>query len=515
MSYKKHVLVKFFIWFFSALIFIMLLFNMIFYYVLHSKIPVVLAKNDLDYHISYADLSVSFFSREVVLDKISIHPIDTTAINKSGIYAQIDKIKLYDVSLFHVISSDEIQIGGLTIESPIMRLYPLKKDSLKIKKQFDKILKLDVFDINNGFTKIYRDHESHPFFYLNNYSFKLKGIGITPEGLHDKIPFTFSDYNLSADSFQFIMNKFYTITTGKLNSDFSTINLNDIKLQPNFSKTAFLKHVKHQVDVYNISVQSIKFDSVKWGYNSSKELFVDISSANFNKINAHIYRDKSLPPDTRFKPLYSKMLRDIPFFLNIKNVDIKNSNIVYDEEQDLRPLYGTVNFSDFNASIKNVSSGFKQNNLPDVSINVNCKFYDIAPLSATWSFNVLNLDDDFKISGTLKNLPANRVNKFIQPSFNVTTQGDFKELQFDYTGNNNFAKGKFAIDYSGLQVTVLKKDGHKNHFLSFLGDILVEKNTDDQFKRVHVKFDRIKDKSFFNLVWKTTAKGLEHTLLII
>lgn len=515
MSFKKRSVIKFFIWVFGILTFLLLLFNITFYYVLHSKLPQALAKNDLDYNVSYSDLNISFFSREVILRDIAIHPIDTTAKYKTGVYATINKIKLYDVSLLHVLSSNQILIGGLDIETPHIRLYPLKKDSVKIKKQFDKILKLEVFKMNNGDLEVYKKYEKHPFFYLNNFNFKLNGIGITPEGLKDKIPFTFSDYTITADSFKFLMNKFYTITAGSLNSDFTTVKLKDLKVKPNYTKTEFLKHETHQVDIFDVAVHEIKLDSVNWGYNKEKDLFVNISHVNLNRINAHISRDKSLPEDMRTKPLYSKMLRDIPFYLNIKNIEISDSNIVYDEEQDARPLYGTINFGDFNASIKNLASGFNPTKLPDVLINVNCKFYDVANLNVNWDFNVLNRNDDFKISGELTNLPANRVDKFIRPSFNVTTQGNFKELKFNYTGNNDYAKGEFEIDYSQLQVTFLKKDGHKNHFLSFVGNLLVKKDTDDKFKHTHVRFDRIKNKGFFNLVWKTTAQGLEHTLLVI
>ena len=515
MSLYKHKWFKLLIRFAGVLIFLLLLFNITFYYVLHSKLPQALAKNDLDYNVTYSDLSISFFSREVILRDIAIHPIDTMAKAKTGVYAIVEKMKLYDVSLFHVLSSNQILIGGLDIDNPNIRLYPLKKDSVKIKKQFDKILKLDEFRMNHGNLKIYKKHEVNPFIFINNFNFKLNDIGITPEGLKEKIPFTFSDYTFTSDSFKFIMNQFYTITAGKFNSNFTTLRVSDVKLKPNYSKSNFLKHVSHQVDIYDVAVKEIKLDSINWGYNKDKDLFVDISSAYLDKINAHISRDKSLPEDMRTKPLYSKMLRDIPFFLKINSIQISDSNIVYDEEQDLRPLYGTVNFARFNASINNISSGFKQEVLPDVIIDVDCKFYDVANLKVNWSFNVLNRNDDFKISGELTNLPANRVDKFIRPSFNVTTQGNFKELKFDYTGNNDYAKGEFAIDYSELQVTFLKKDGHKNHFLSFVGNLLVEKDTDNKFKKRHVRFERIKNKGFFNLVWKTTAQGLEHTLLVI
>jgi len=515
MNLEKPKLIKILSWIIGSIIGLVLLTNVIFFYLLHSKIPQSLAKNDLDYNIAYADLSVSFFSNEIVLKDLVIHPIDTSGKEKTGIYATINQVKLYDVSLLNIIRTDQIKVGGFDIESPNIRMYPLKKDSIKIKKQFDKIVKLEVFNMNKGNLKIYKPYAQYPFFTVNNFNFKLNDIGVTPEGLTNKIPFTFSDYHITADAFTFVMNRFYTITTGKFETDFTTLKLNDVHLQPNFSEKQFLERVTHQVDIYKVAVREIKLDSVKWGYNKQRELYVDISSVNLDQINAHISRDKGLPPDLQFKPLYSQMLRNIPFYLAIKHIGIQNSSIIYKEEQDARPLYGAVSFNNFNATIANLVSGYKQTQLPDVLINVNCKFYNVANLHVNWNFNVLNRNDDFNIQGVLQNLPADRVDKFIQPSFNVTTQGNFKELKFNYTGNNDLAKGDFAIDYSELHVTFLKKDGHKNKFLSFVGNLLVKKNTDDHFKRTHVKYERNKDKSFFNLVWKTTAQGLEHTLLII
>ncbi|UYW01305.1 hypothetical protein K5I29_12790 [Flavobacterium agricola] len=515
MSFEKRKLIKIVAWTFGSIIALVLLVNAVFFYLLHSKIPESLAKNDLDYSITYSDLSVSFFSNEIVLKNLVIHPLDTTAREKTGIYATIDKVKLYDVSLLNIVRTNQIKVGGFDIETPDIRLYPLKKDSVKVKDQFDKILKLEVFNMNNGNLKVYKDYAAHPFFTVANFNFKLNDIGISKQSLTDKIPFTFSDYNITADSFTFVMNRFYTITTGAFKTDFSTLKLNDIHLKPNYTEKEFLSRVNHQVDIYNVAVKEVKLDSLNWGYNKDRELFVDIASVTLDQIDARISRDKGLPPDTSFKPLYSQMLREIPFYLSVNNIAINNSNIVYKEEQDARPLYGAVSFGNFNATIQNLASGFKQTHLPDVLIDVDCLFYEVAPLHVTWNFNVLNRNDDFNIQGVLENLPANRVDKFIEPSFNVTTQGNFKELKFNYSGNNELAKGEFAIDYSELQVIFLRKDGKKNHFLSFVGNLLVKKDTDDRFKHTYVKFDRIKDKSFFNLVWKTTAQGLEHTLLVI
>ena len=117
---------------------------------------------------------------------------------------------------------------------------------------------------------------------------------------------------------------------------------------------------------------TLRHSKAIFGFKNS-DLFVNISKLDIANLNADIYRNKGLPDDTSIKPLYSKMLRELPFYLYIKQTEIRNSNIVYNEEFDFNQGVGKVEFSNFNAEILNIASGFNQKKLADVVIHVNPK----------------------------------------------------------------------------------------------------------------------------------------------
>jgi hypothetical protein len=55
-------------------------------------------------------------------------------------------------------------------------------------------------------------------------------------------------------------------------------------------------------------------------------------NVNIQSADANIFRSKIPKDDPKEKALYSKMLRSIKFPLQINNLDVKNSVLVYEED---------------------------------------------------------------------------------------------------------------------------------------------------------------------------------------
>ena len=135
-------------------------------------------------------------------------------------------------------------------------------------------------------------------------------------------------------------------------------------------------------------------------------------------------------------------------------------------------------------------------------------------MNVKWSFNVLDKTESFKIQGSILKFPADKLTPFIKPYMNVTAEGMLDKIYFNYSGNDHMAKGDFALAYEDLKVNVLQKDRKKkNKFISAVANIFVKKDTNERVKETAVEVERIQEKSFFNLLWRTTADGLKKLLI--
>ncbi len=59
---------------------------------------------------------------------------------------------------------------------------------------------------------------------------------------------------------------------------------------------------------------------------------MNVGNVLINNLQAQIYRSKSPKDDLTRKKLYSELLRSIQFPLLVKNLNIRNSNLVYEED---------------------------------------------------------------------------------------------------------------------------------------------------------------------------------------
>jgi hypothetical protein len=271
---------------------------------------------------------------------------------------------------------------------------------------------------------------------------------------------------------------------------------------------------KKGIDAYTINLNRVEIPKLNLGL-PNKELQLIAPEAIFYNLAATIHQydipDSDYTPV--YKPLFGEKLRKLKFKLGIQQINLKNSYLSY-EEESIDKGTGKIYFTGINAQIRNVNSGYKVSSLPDVTINFNSKFMYSGNLSALWKFNVLNLDDQFTVSGKITNLPVEKVNMFIEPYLQVSAEGLFDEVTFNFYGNNLKGNGAFGMNYKDLNVILYRKNGkEKKKLLSSLVNLAVKENSQDSLKISPIKeVERSQDKSFFNFLWKMTLSGLKETL---
>lgn len=444
---------------------------------------------------------------DININKLSLDALDTWNTDKMNISIHKINNKI----------GEPMEINKVLIDSPIITFTPnqvKKKVSNRSKLLMDHI-KLDSLIVNKGSFAIHQRKGDKQTLNISNVNATILNIGINQETSLKKIPFSYGQSKFTTGAIKYDTQKYYDITADNLYIDNKNLKLVHFVMKPKYSRKKTVSMFRYADDIFTLNAKEIALKDYSWDFDKAGTLLFKTEHLDINQLDANIFRDKAPTFNMSIKPMFSKKLRDIPFGLQLNTVAIKNSKLVYEETDKNAVAPGKIMFHNFNATIKNVYSGYGQTKVPTTSIAVNARFMNAAPLRVDWTFNVLNKRDQFNIQGKITNFPANSMQPFLQPYIKASTQGSISLVTFNFSGNNKSATGTYGMKYEDLRVTIYKKDGEKKKkFLSAMGNLIIRKSTKDEVKTVNIKtVDRVQEKSFFNYLWLCIMQGLKQTVL--
>lgn len=346
---------------------------------------------------------------------------------------------------------------------------------------------------------------------FNSLNADISNIEMNEETVKSKIPFKTGDYRLTTRNFTYRL-PFYQMSAGLLKFNKGKLQLNNFALRPTVSRSQFITMIPTERDLYDISASQVTADG-SWDLISDKK-FLNASALNIVGANASIFRSKVPKDDPKIKPMYSELLRSIKFPMFINTLNLKNSILTYEEDTKASEGPGKLTFSNFNLTARNLNSGKMEGKPTNIPIDIRCAFMGSSPMNVKWSFDTANLSDAFSIAGTISDLPAPRINAFIEPYLKVRAAGYISSLIFNFKGNKNGLNGSMNLKHQNLKISVLNKEGEKNKVLSAIANMVV-RTTSDKFPE-SVTVDNVKrdpTKSFFNLFWQGIQEGLKKTLI--
>jgi hypothetical protein len=482
------------------------------------QLPVLINRQSESYTITYKDMDIDVLSGNVIATQVIIVPKNATESKiRKGIYATAQKLEIKQFKILSVLFSDRISARSLTLSKPEVILYKSNEkvirnpESLKhnVVRPFEKVISVSDIYLYNGDLKIIYVKNKETLMSVSNINLQIDGIKITDSILKTKIPLGYENYSFSCDSLYCNASPFYDVRTKKIKSTKTTLEIDEVKYFSKYKRRQFISKLKTEKDLFAISAQKIKLQKLDWGYKDDI-LFVNVGTLSIDKCSADIYRNKLPPDDLTKKYLYNKLLRDLDFNLRVDTLRVRNSLLAYEEEKSFDKGSGKLIFDKFNLTATNIRSGFRQKKLPDLNINVDCRFMSASPMHVEWRLNVMDKSDGFNIRGTIRNVDSKRVNAFSKPYINATTEGTLNEVFFNFTGNDAKSHGEFAIKYDDFKVTFYQKKNRekKNKFLTAVGNLFVKNDTKGNVKGTKVEVERIPEKSFYNFFWRNIAEGL-------
>ena len=449
-------------------------------------------------------LSVKDFE---ILPQVKLKDFQQKFPNKNLVHFEASELSFNKTEL----KNNRISFNEILFSQPKLTLFESKMKKKRSKKTLPYELDLKNVIFQNAQFDL-KDFDGKQKLSVKNINASINDFLVNGETTKGKIPFSYKDYRIKTGDILFKVNEFYQLKMNNLFANKEGWQFNDFSMLPLLSRQKFSKRIKTEKDWYHIKIAETKISGIDFKFTNNQPN-VNINTIDFNGVEAIIFRSKFPKDDLSRKKMYSELLRSIKFPLLVHHLSVKNSYLQYEEDNINENPAGKLIFSDFNLKVQNLNSnkGFQKTFVP---ISIQCKFMKTSPMNVNWSFDTARKDDFFKIYGNISNLPAENINLFVQPYLNITVQGEIRQLNFNYSGNNTHIFGDMNMTHKDLKVSILDKETkQKKKFLSALVNLFVKSNSKKFPESVEVDAERDKTKSFFNLFWRGIEEGLKKTLI--
>ena len=444
--------------------------------------------------------------RNTVVKPLTSQPAKTTAdLAIANVQMRLNSWK-YEKGKLHL-DAETALVSGLqgmvyTVPSP-------KNAPKNTFTGIDLPLKVKTLQVNAPSIGISSNGSSQVF---ENLVFKVSGIEMNEESVKNSFPLKSGNFSLTSSNFKRKVNQFYTMSAGLIKVNKNTLVINNFSMDPLVSRAQFIRMIPTERDLYDLKASQIKMTG-NWDLVSAKK-YLNADQLDINGVQANIFRSKLPADDRTAKPMYSELLRKIGFPMVIKNTNITNAYLTYEEDTKSSNGAGKLIFNNLNMNIRNLNSGKGSGGSTQVPIAIKAKFMNASDLNVNWTFNTAAMDDAFTIAGTINDLPATRINPFIEPYLKVRATGYISNIRFDFRGNRNGINGKFFMQHKDLKVSFVNSQGEKKKLLSAVVNALVKTNSGKFPESVVVDgVRRDPTKSFFNLFWQGIQEGLKKTLI--
>lgn len=450
-------------------------------------------------------------------DEISVNVLGGNAsisnflMNNEGVRLSAAKVHIRNFSYSSYLSSGNYEIGSLLLIAPDIIIN--KSDTAAVKKDFEngreetKLL-LNKVRVKGGSLRVIENDSANNTLFISIKNIELEKVLFGKRQKDALVPFDYGSYSVESDSIYYDMNAWNAITIQNFELKEDLV-LTEFRIIPKLSRAQFDRQIPYEKDWIALKVDQIKFKDLAWK-EVDDSLRINSPQAYIERANLQIYRNKLVTEDTRTKPMYSQMLRELGISLQLDSVVVKNSQIVYQEKVlESRPP-AEISFQNVHAGIKDLTN-FKSANgeFPKTRITAGAEFMGNSRLTLNWDFDVSNTMDEFHVWGTLASIKAEAMNPFLKHAMNVETEGLIETLSYNFYGNRNQAKGDMQMGYRNFKVNILK-DGEEERksFLSRLANLIIKNDAiNEDVKQESIETQRDKTKSFWNFLWLCIRDG--------
>ena len=306
---------------------------------------------------------------------------------------------------------------------------------------------------------------------------------------------------------------FYQVTISEVSfTDFDHILLKQVVLNPVDSRKTFSIKKKVATDYISVSIDSIQLFNFDKQIN--ERIFVD--QIQVFQPSLDVFKDKNFPDSKEYTAILVDLLREMKTPVYVRRLKLSNMFIKYSELPIEAEESGELFFSEANATISNITNVKDSlQNLGNIFIEAEAKFYGEGMLKSTMSYQVLSNTGKFDIKGSLGSMNIVKVNAILGKLLAAGAEsGQLDNLRFNFAGTRTQSIGQMWFEYSDLHIKVLELDYLNSSFtrkiVSSTGNMVLRNSNPSSngvFNVGEINQERDTTKSMFNYWWISLKSG--------
>lgn len=466
--------------------------------------------------LAYRDMKVNIFKGNITLDHVSLE-IRNRDTQMTHTTFSAERLRLEGLGYWQLHFNNTVALKHLVLEQPVLNYYPYKYIPIKKASSMGvvnllKSIEVDKIDIQEGSFNLMKEATDSIQVSIASYNFTLFGGRTDSQLVTKKIPLEYDGYQMEANDMFADLGEFERLKIKHLLASKKQLQIRNVHLISKYGKDELSQHTKLERDYVDLQIPEVMIKEIDFGYELDR-FGIAVGAVQIDGPKAEIYRDKRLPDDMRYQPLYSTLLRDLPLLVKVEVVDIQNGYLAYSEKIDGDQEAGSIYFENVDANLINISN---HKDAQNTQISVEAKLMGESDFGLRCEFDVNQDTDAFVASGVLKNFEAVKLNSFLEPNLRARAKGSVQEMYFTFSGNSDRAEGDMKMKYKDFKFTILDRERHSvNKLLTVVGNIFVNdgsKTDIDGFRYGHMQVERETNKSFYNYLWMNVRDGMVSTL---
>lgn len=481
------------------------------------------------YDILFEDVTMRIFNQEIVLNEISIQPLDTSM--NTSVTGTVKSFKLGDVKLLKFAMGKVAEIGELSMISPKFML--VRKDSVSQEMMdvsgafqglFGDIVSRGVirnFTLEDGAADFYTKSDTlTKFGSFDGFRIDARDIQTDSVILNYAIPFKLASIGTQVKNLTLNLedNLTFKVKDFKVNSKTNELNLYEISLKYDNSNLEASKASAVQKDFIEVDLKHLLIEQLNANSNVYGSWSIIAQKATLDSLVLHDVRNKNKPrPVEPEKPMFEGMAEKVPFALVVDTIEIKNSKITYAQVSPGKGHAGELNFGDLSASIYNVVS-IDSLQEDSMVISAQATLNEVAKISMDVQvpYTELGQDERFTLVAQVSTFDMTNLSPMLKNLLNVQIKsGVLKRmvLQMDagrYTSNNSL-----VFEYDDFSIEILGEDAQKKGFMTTVANVLTSKNNlpeNRNYKQPNYKTSRLSKRGVFNFIWNSARDGIQLTV---
>jgi hypothetical protein len=250
--------------------------------------------------------------------------------------------------------------------------------------------------------------------------------------------------------------------------------VNNTHLKPLLGKYEFGIEMGYQKSRLDLSKADLRFSGIDFRALADRQN-IRADSVILSNLQLKAFKDKHIPEDTlRRPPDFLKLLLSFDNVVDIREAEIKDADIIYEQNSEQYDKTGTISFRDMNATISNITNDtarIKDNKY--MRARLSAKLQNEADMKVSFRFP-LDTTENSVFVGLVDTFNLHSLNDFIENTILLSVEeGQSTKISFHVTLYDDHAEGRMHFFYNDLKISLLDTAAARRTFTSAIANVVL------------------------------------------